>query len=346
MPYYTFTFRKIQCPFGGLPACFLFLCVLLLANRTDAQVYKLAELNTEQILALNREKTVVLIPGGILEEHGPYLPSFTDGYYNEHLTDQLAKAITARPGWNALVFPTIPLGSGGANELGQKFSFPGTYAVRSVTLRAVFMDLASEFGEQGFQWIFVIHAHGSPDHSRALDEAGDYFRAVYGGHMIHLWGLMADDTKSNALMEAAIGKEGMAANGFDIHAGVSETSRTMHLHPELVASEIVNARAVTARDFSKINSLAKSQDWPGYFGSPAHASAELGEKLLQNSDSLLIKMANDILDGKDEKEFQRFADFMSSIPEVGAIQEQSRKREEKMRRQQQEWLSKNDSLKN
>jgi creatinine amidohydrolase/Fe(II)-dependent formamide hydrolase-like protein len=346
MRYYTSTYCKIQCLLGSLPACFLFLCILLLTNRIDAQVYKLAELNTEQILALNSEKTVVLIPGGILEEHGPYLPSFTDGYYNEHLTDQLAKAITARPGWNALVFPTIPLGSGGANELGQKFSFPGTYAVRPATLRAVFMDLASEFGEQGFQWIFVIHAHGSPDHSRALDEAGDYFRAVYGGHMIHLWGLMIDDTNRNAMIEAAIGKEGIAANGFDIHAGVSETSRTMYLHPELVASEITNARAVTARGMADINSLAKSEDWPGYFGSPAYASAALGEKLLQNSDSLLIKMANDILDGKDEKKFQRYADFMYSFSEARAIQEHSRKHEEKRRRQQQEWLTKKDSLKN
>lgn len=340
-----FTFCKIQYPLGGLPVCFLFLCMLFLAHRTEAQVYKLADLNTQQIRALDREHTVVLIPGGILEEHGPYLPSFTDGYYNEHLTDQLAKGISARPGWKALVFPTIPLGSGGANEIGQQFAFPGTYAVRPATLRAVFMDLASEFGEQGFRWIFVIHAHGSPDHSRALDEAGDYFKAVYGGQMIHLWGLMVASEK-NALMEVAIGKEGMAANGLDIHAGVSESSEFMHLHPELVAPEIVKAEAVTARGFADINSLAKAEDWPGYFGNPAQASAELGEKLLQHSDSVLIKAANDILDGKDVKEFQRFSDVMNSIPELEPIMEQSRAHDEKRKRQQQAWLMENDSLKN
>lgn len=340
-----FTFCKIQYPSGGLGACFLFLGMLLLANRSAAQVYKLADLNTDQILSLDREQTVVLIPGGILEEHGPYLPSFTDGYYNEHLTDQLAKAITARPGWKALVFPTIPLGSGGANEIGQQFAFPGTYAVRPATLRAVFMDLASEFGEQGFRWIFVVHAHGSPDHSQALDEAGDYFQAVYGGQMIHLWGLMVASDKS-ALMEAAIGKKAMAANGLDIHAGVSESSEFMYLHPELVSSEVVNAKAVTARGFADINALAKAEDWAGYFGNPAQASAELGEKLLQHSDSVLIKAANDILDGKEVKEFQRFSDFMNNIPELEPIMEQSRAHDKKRQRQQQAWLMKNDSLKN
>ena len=35
-------------------------------------------MNTEQIKGLDREKTVVILPDGILEEHGPYLPSFSD----------------------------------------------------------------------------------------------------------------------------------------------------------------------------------------------------------------------------------------------------------------------------
>ena len=181
---------------------------------------KLAELNTEQVRALNKDKTIVLIPGGILEEHGPYLPSFTDGYRNEATTAELARAVTARPGWTALVLPTIPLGVGGANELGGRFSFPGTYAVRSSTLRAVFVDLASDLGEQGFRWIFVVHLHGAPSQHRALDDAGDYFHDTYGGRMVHLYGLMpvltagaprldpADRVSANARARAARTRSG------------------------------------------------------------------------------------------------------------------------------------------
>ncbi|HVE59321.1 MAG TPA: hypothetical protein VNB22_21025 [Pyrinomonadaceae bacterium] len=47
--------------------------------------------------------------------------------------------------------PTIPLGNSGANDIGGKFNFPGTYSVRFNTLRSIFMDLATELGEQKFK---------------------------------------------------------------------------------------------------------------------------------------------------------------------------------------------------
>ena len=46
------------------------LCTIGPARSAFAQVYKLADMNTRQIQALDRQRTVVLIPGGILEEHG------------------------------------------------------------------------------------------------------------------------------------------------------------------------------------------------------------------------------------------------------------------------------------
>ena len=103
-----------------------------------AQIYRVAEMATEEIRALDRAKTVVLLPGGILEQHGPYLPSFADGYVSERVTETVAEAIVARPGWKALVFPMIPLGVGAANEIGGKYTFDGSYTVRSATLRAVY----------------------------------------------------------------------------------------------------------------------------------------------------------------------------------------------------------------
>ena len=146
-------------------------------------------MNTAQIEALNKSKTVVLIPGGIVEEHGTYLPSFTDGYWNEKLTDTIAKAISTQPGWNVVIFPTIPLGNSGANDVGKKYSFPGTYTVRFETLRAIFMDIAMELGQQGFEHVFIIHGHGAPNHLRALDHASDFFNETYNGKMVNLMGL-------------------------------------------------------------------------------------------------------------------------------------------------------------
>jgi len=53
---------------------------LAAAGRCKGQIYQLGELNAEQVRLLDRATTVVLLPGGILEEHGPYLPTYTDGY--------------------------------------------------------------------------------------------------------------------------------------------------------------------------------------------------------------------------------------------------------------------------
>jgi creatinine amidohydrolase/Fe(II)-dependent formamide hydrolase-like protein len=187
-------------------------------------------LNTEQIRALNRQTTVIIVPGGVLEEHGPYLPSYTDGYANERLTEVLAAAIAARSGWTAVVFPAIPLGSGGANVIGAKYSFPGSYGVRPAVLRAIFMDLATEFGEQGFRWIFVVHGHGGPQ-NRVLDEAGDYFRDTYGGHMVHLMGLRPAKMAWDSVIQAEVPSTARVEDGFTVHAGLAEHSAIMAAPP-------------------------------------------------------------------------------------------------------------------
>ena len=73
-----------------------------------AQIVSIGDMNTQQIRALDLAKTVILMPGDILEEHGPYLPSFTDGYADDAYTHELAKAIVAKPGWTIVIFFQIP----------------------------------------------------------------------------------------------------------------------------------------------------------------------------------------------------------------------------------------------
>src|SRR5689334_11417941 len=127
-----------------LPAALLVASQVLTCGSAAAQVLELSELNTRQIQALDRQRTVVIIPGGILEEHGPYLPAYTDGYVIQAYTQALARAIAGRPGWTAVLFPQIPLGNDPANTIGAKTVFPGSYPVRMATMRAIYMDLANE----------------------------------------------------------------------------------------------------------------------------------------------------------------------------------------------------------
>src|SRR5262245_62075251 len=102
-------------------------------STATAHLLEVGELSTEQIQSLDRAHTVVLLEGGILEEHGPYLPSFADGYQSDFLATKVAEAIVARPGWTVLRFPQLPVGAMPANEIGGRFTFPGSYPVRLVT---------------------------------------------------------------------------------------------------------------------------------------------------------------------------------------------------------------------
>jgi creatinine amidohydrolase/Fe(II)-dependent formamide hydrolase-like protein len=307
------------------------------ARPAAARIFRLAEMNTDQIRALDRERTVILVPGGIMEEHGPYLPSYSDGYQNERYTADLAAAIARRPGWTAVVFPTIPLGAGGANSIGGKFPFPGTYAVRPETLRAIFMDLGTDFGEQGFRWIFLMHMHGAPEHNQALDDAGEYFRDTYGGRMINLTGLDTGSDPGVETMRAIASKEAIDDEGIGGHAGLLETSRVMALRPDLVPTTVAQAPSVTGSDMPEMFRLAARPDWPGYVGAPRHATRDLGRRIVEADTGWNVSIASRLLDGEtDERRIARAAALMQN-PDVVKALGPSRQRDAAIAKRQQEW---------
>ncbi len=316
----------------------LLLLVILVALPVSSQVFHVGEMNTEQIRALDRAKTAVIIPGGILEEHGPYLPAFTDGYMSERLTRELAAAIAARPGWKALVFPLLPIGAEGSNSLGRKFSFPGSYTVRSATLRAVLMDLASELGEQGFRWIFIVHIHGAGLHNRALDDASDFFHDTYGGQMVHLWGLVpvlsAWGQALQGLSDAEKKEEGVA-----LHGGMDETSLMLYLQPRLVAPAYRTAPVQTGQTMQASIAVARAANWPGYLGSPRLANGALGEKIWKALSASFISHALQILDGADPKKFQRYGELLTRVPAYAEADKDALAHEQAIAAKQAAWLT-------
>lgn len=312
----------------------------------NAQIHHVAQMNSEQIRALDKQKTAVILTGGILEEHGPHLPSFIDGYSNEWATQKLAEAIVAREGWAVVIFPTIPLGHGGANEIGGRYVFPGTYAVRRNTIRAVFMDLSTELGEQGFRWIFVVHGHGAPFHNLMLDQACDYFRDTYGGRMVHLRGLEPTPEQSSKLRltspKRALSELDMKENGLlDVHAGLEETSRAMFLRPSLVNPVYRTLPPLPANNPPELFRVGKTANWPGYIGSPRLATADYGAQLQQYRSAVDSALAIAILDGLlDEREIPRYANSMLRDKTIAAELAGASKYDSEVEQRQREWMKK------
>jgi creatinine amidohydrolase/Fe(II)-dependent formamide hydrolase-like protein len=313
------------------------LLLLLGAMTCMAQVLRVQDLNTRQIRELDRSKTAIILPGGILEEHGPYLPAFTDGYLSERMAADVARAIAARHGWKALIFPQIPLGAEPYNHLGSKTSFPGSYPVRSSTLRAIFMDLASEIGEQGFRWIFVVHVHGAGLHNRVLDQASDYFHEVYGGRMAHLWGMVpviGAWGKAMQPLPVAIKKE----DGVSLHGGMDETSLMLYLRPDLVSAEYKRAPVHTGATLDESMRVTQEAGGPGYVGSPRLATREIGESIWGALSESAVAYTNKVLDGEDPKGIKRYGDLLGDVPAYVKVDQGARAFEDKLSHKQFEWL--------
>ncbi len=289
-------------------------CTLAFALPLSAQVRQVADLNTRQIRELDRARTVVVLQGGMLEEHGPYLPAFTDGILSARLTDELAAGIArSRPGWTVLVFPPVSVGASGSNEIGRQYSFPGTYAVRPSTLRAAFVDLASEVGEQGFRWVFLVHVHGSPLHIGALDDAADFFHDTYGGTMVNLWGLLPVLGGWGGAM-AGMSPAEKAADGLSLHAGMDEHSLMLYLRPELVARDYRSATSVAGVNYDSAFAVARRPGWPGYLGAPQLSTAALGKTIWTAFSAATVKTALEVLDGKDPQTYPRYLTYLKKLP--------------------------------
>jgi len=307
-----------------------------LSTTCAAQVYRVAEMNAAQIGALDRAHTAVILTGGILEEHGPLLPAGADTLMNEWWTQALAEAIVARPGWKVLLFPTIPLGASGANMIGGRHVFPGSYTVRPETERAVYMDLASALGEQGFRWIFVMHNHGSPLHNLMLDQAGDFFRDAYHGTMLNLPGLLLGETGSAKGRPAAVVKE---EGQFEVHAGMSETSRILFLRPDLVAPAYATAAPNTADAPADAARIARAPGWQGYIGSPRLATSAFGAREMRERADLFNRAALAVLDGADPAQWTRLSAVAFKDPVVDGIEKGTRAEADRIGDAQRAWLA-------
>jgi creatinine amidohydrolase/Fe(II)-dependent formamide hydrolase-like protein/ketosteroid isomerase-like protein len=320
----------------------LILALAVLGSNASAEVLRVGDLNTRQIRALDRDRTVVFLQGGMLEEHGPYLPAFTDGILSERLTAEIARGIVAsKPEWNALLFPPVSIGASGYNEIGRHFVFPGTYAVRPSTLRTIYMDLANELGEQGFKWIMVVHVHGSPLHIAALDEAGDYFRDTYGGRMVNLWGLLPVIGGWGSAM-AAMSEAQKKEDGVSLHGGADEHSLMLHLAPNLVAADYQQAPSITGSTYTESVAAASQKDWPGYIGAPRLGSAEFGRRIWTSFSAAALKTTLEILEGADPAKYPRYLPIMAKNPPYQEWIAAATERDRTLGQRQQAWTARSE----
>jgi creatinine amidohydrolase/Fe(II)-dependent formamide hydrolase-like protein len=262
-------------------------CTRQEATRTSTtvdgrKVLAVGDLTWPDIDALDRDKTLFLLPVGMLEEHGPHLPIAADTIGVEYEARLIADSLRhSLAGWTVVLMPTVNYGSSGANQIGNIAVHPGTYGIRQSTLRSLVADIGGQLAQNRFKWVFVTSGHGAPTQHAAVNEACDFVSDVFKVTMLNVSGLFSADPAIQAegakIAARHFSPAELSGFGNDPHAGVSETSGILAIRPDLVRSSYRSLASYRVTNRAEMIGVASKPGWPGYFSSPARANADYGK---------------------------------------------------------------------
>ncbi len=231
----------------------------------------LENLTWEDAKKLAAEDTVVIVPLGATEQHGPHLPLKVD----IASADYIAKAVGEAT--NALVAPPLNFGY---SELWQ--SYPGTISFTAETFRRALHDICYSLIRCGFKKIFLINGH-NPNlilMQSAAYELIDKYQDLGISIAVGTYIFMAAE-KCNAIGENF--RDGT-------HANEMETSILMYLFNDTVkkdkAKEVADnykMRKCISFDAGAciVNKWPDSDKYYGAYGNPETATAEKGKLYLE-----------------------------------------------------------------
>jgi creatinine amidohydrolase len=189
---------------------------------------KIAELPwTEYDQRVRDGKTMVILPVGSLEQHGPHLPLNCD----VAIPSEIGARVARRTG--SLVAPGIAYGYKSQPKMGGGNHFPGTTSLDGITLIYTVRDIIKEFARHGVRQMVVMvgHYENTMFTIEGIDLALRDLRAdnVHDMKIVRTdyWDFISADTVARVWTE---GFPGWATE----HAGVMETSIMLNIHPDLV----------------------------------------------------------------------------------------------------------------
>jgi creatinine amidohydrolase len=257
-------------------------------------IYKLEELSSPSVAALDRQATIFFIPISPIEGHGPHLPLGVDLYDAQYFAGKLAELLhSTRPDFDIVLVPAIPLGA-------QVYRQPGSIRTDARALYRVACGLGESLASWGFRYIFLLSGHGSPRHIVTLESACVKVSKKYKIQMHNLSGALAIRFLRGEFVERISTRlpkpltpeeKELLAN--DIHGGWWETSMMLYLHPELVG-EYKNLETIKRTEKDPARKL-------GYNGSPHLASREFAVASLDVMTEEAVGIIERILTGNHVK---------------------------------------------
>jgi len=234
----------------------------------------LANLTSQEASAVSRDSVVVL-PFGAFEQHGPHLPLLTDTIIAEHISSRLTECLPA----STVVVPAVWLGSSHHH-----MEFAGSMTIRAETFLHAAQDMIVSIARHGFRRFLLLNAHGGNIAliSTLTDilryETNPGIRAVG----VTYWHLIAGEIAS--IRDSPLGGMG--------HACELETSIMLACRPDLVHMEKIRvdgsagSSAFCMKDMFAPALVSSARTYreiteEGGFGDPSTASAEKGQAIMK-----------------------------------------------------------------
>ena len=214
-------------------------------------------------------ESLLVVPLGATEQHGPHLPVGTDSMLVEAVAERAATAL--RDSVPVVLAPTLPVGSSAHHV-----PFGGTLSVTSLSFYGVLMDIGRSAASGGFRRMFYLNGHGG-NHELAQVAARDLGLELPIAVGAGSWWAMAYD----ALIEAG----SPTIRSIPGHAGGFETAAMMAMAGHLVREQRPSRPDQPAADppfrspfRTEVHGSWKAID--GFTDNPAGASAELGARFI------------------------------------------------------------------
>lgn len=234
-------------------------------------------LTWQDVRDLPKDRAVVIIPTGAVEQHGPHLSMDTDTV----LVTEVARRATALVGDRASVLVTPAFWSGCSAH---HMEFPGTLTLSTETFVRALTEIAMSLVKHGFRHILILNGHGhNLDPVRIVARN---VRDITAGDVIvtaaNYWHFALEDIKRIRTSEVG----GIA------HACEFETSCMLAASPDGVRMALAEryVPAWKTRYFSMDFNVPRNiyvahhvADFSprGVFGDPTLASAQKGERFLE-----------------------------------------------------------------
>ncbi|NCB39148.1 MAG: creatininase family protein [Erysipelotrichia bacterium] len=255
----------------------------------------LTDLTAAELAGLDKDNTLIIIPLGSVEQHGPHLPLGTKCFLAEIVAFEAANLLK-NENIDCLIAPTVSF-----MPCHTSTGFAGNFSVAARTYSDALYEIGSAFSRGGFKSIYFVNMSVSPDALKAVEVAVEDLNTIRDFKAfdpLPLWTFSKNERIDNFLSQYGV------ESSNEIHADIKETSAMLHLAPGLmrpaVAAGLKPCKVNSTWEVLKGNfSFQEMGSESGYLGTPSLATPELGRLYIEEAAFALAQSLKYTVEGNE-----------------------------------------------